>query len=305
MKVLNSKKIGIMKKQMVFLMCLMIVTTNAFAQKNVGKTCADSLKDVRSTLRTTDKQLKESVQVLRQTEVTLQEMKSTLEETQSELEETKFSLKKAQSALEEARSASQKFQGTSGITDEQYQELEEKLEKTKKEKQKTDENLQNVKKELEKTKDALTDAEKKSSKLEENILKTRRTFPFIVTNVQFKNTGKKGKIINDYDENLSGIKCLTVQILYNSLLNEPKNVDLKIRIYKLNKNELWVNSKDFSDYTIKTNVYIGAGEGKITLNEWEKKGKSIFPSDKLKSGRYRIEIWHDNVCLGQKTFTVN
>lgn len=280
-----------MKKHLFFLLCLTMLSINAFAQIKVDETCETKLAQRESDLKNANSKLKKA---------TVQ-----LEDTLAVLQQTTEALQQTQAALQDAQQkiASFSSSGVQGVNDSKYKELEEKIATTEKEKQKAEDDLQAAKTELGKTKDDLASAQTTNSKLTGTISDIQHTFPFIVTGVNYKNTNKKGRIINNYNANLHKIDWLTAQISYKSLLSESKNVELIIKIFMPKKNQLWTNPKITSDYTVKETAYIGTGTGNVTVNEWEK-GKSNFPSDNLKPGRYRMEIWYNDVCLGQNLFTV-
>lgn len=174
------------------------------------------------------------------------------------------------------------------------------------------EELESVKqkmgKELQSIQEKLNDFEQQqetNSEITETILSFKNIFPFYVTDIEYENRKKNGKLINGYcnGASLSKIERLAIKIHYNSLLDEAMPVELIIKVYKSN-NKLWTDGY-IDSYTARILPRIEGREGIITLNEWKKKGTSIFPPGKLKKdGKYRIEIWYKDVCLGQRYFTI-
>jgi len=285
MKRIRLKKLWKLKIHLLFLLGLMMLSINAVAQVKVDETCETKLAQKESELKNAISKLKK--------------LTTQFDDTLELLQQTTVALQDAQQRITTLSSAVQGMDDNNS----KYKELEEKIATTEREKQKAEDDLQVTKIDLGKTKDDLANVQTTNSKLTGTISEIQHTFPFIVTGVNFKNTNKKGRIINDYNANLLKIEWLTVQISYKSLLDEPKNIELEIKIYMPKNNQLWINPKITSDYTVKTKAYLTTGEGNVIINEWEK-GKSNFPPGELKRGRYRMEIWYNDVCLRQNIFTV-
>lgn len=250
------------------------------------------LKKERAALRAAN----DSIQIL---SALVYELEDELIDAEAELKATKDELKATIAHMAVTNS-----QG-GGVSSEQYQTLLKKVEKAEDEKKAAETKLQDTKKELEKKESALKDAEVKNKKLLGDLEVTSRTFPFAVTDIKFKNTrDKKGKKVNDYGEDLLKVNWLTTKIYYNSIISEGKNIELYIKIYLPKNNQLWINSNVSSDYTIRVNPYIKTGDGLYIINEWDRYGTNMLPKGNLKKGKYRMEVWHKDVCLGQKHFVI-
>jgi len=151
--------------------------------------------------------------------------------------------------------------------------------------------------------------------------RSQSIFPFFVTDIYVKRTNKKNGESSDYGKFIRSkkVEWLSVQIHCTGLIDEPKDISIRIKIYKPN-NSLWrLYETDqqgyytptflkFSTKNFPVNIKPG-DENIILVNEWKlderaKIKPSIFPYGKLNKGKYRIEVWHNDVCLGLKTFEI-
>jgi len=273
------------KKCLLFFACLLMPLTLVFAQ--IGETHEQRANRLQRELNTAKEEAKKRSVA---TEQQISELRNTVRKLEAILEEKENELQEALLKVERLQS------GSLIQTEERYRRLQEQLETVRSEKA-------TVQKELEITTRSLESSTDQNVKLKTTVAAVQHTFPFTVTDVKFKNVNKKaGTAINNYDQILSKIQWLTIQIHYTNLLEEAKNIDLIIRVYNP-KGELMGDPKISTTYTVNaTNVRISSKEGTITVNEW-KSGKSVLP-EKYKAGRYRVEIWHRDVCLGQKFFDI-
>lgn len=285
-----------MKKYLFYLLCT-VLATSVSAQKKVDETCETKLKRTETQLRQENASKQTLLDSIREFNITLQNLQhdySIMEEElivlNATLDERELELKNALLVI--------KSQGS---------EVERRLKESYEAKLKDfDAEKLKAQNELSKTKQELTRVEKENNQLLATIFEIQRTFPFIVTDMKFQNTNKKGKIINNYDERLCGkdMKWLTSKIYYTGLVEVSKNIALRVKIFK-SDGTLLKESKSYTTYS--TDVLyatVSRGKGYIILNPWVSKGNSIFPSGKLKAGEYRMEIWHNDVCLGSKTLKI-
>jgi len=279
-----------MKKYLFYLLC-MVITTSVCAQTKVGETFETKFDRAQSQLR----QERASKQIAQDS---IHELKNTLQNLQHDYDSIEVKLTEVSSALQNAQLTiqSQGSEAAKKLT-ESYEAKLNALETEK----------INVQNELSKTKQGLNEAVQKNNKLTATITEVQRTFPFIVTDIQFQNIDKKGNIINNYNERLFGkkINWLITKIDYNSLVDVSKDIAIRIKIFKPD-GSLLKNPKVSTIYSTNT-LYINASPGNryVIINPWVNKGNSVFPSDKFKAGEYRVEVWYDDVCLGQKTFYIN
>ena len=289
-----------------------MVTTSVLAQ---NKPDVNSLPECQKSLETTKHNLEKEKKLHKATKDSLQRLKIAFEECADEL---------ADLTLQETRQEIQNRQ-----TDKSYQELEEKLKIAIEENgkaqdarrdaettwRKINETLDSVKKELKDCKDNLKNVEKKQPESVVPISTIQHVFPFFVNDIKVRGTDTKTGYCSDYNNSLRKTKWLSLQISCTSLLDIPKDITMRIKIYMPN-GSLW----EYSNYDSSKNTYIPTGfstkeiapfkiypsvVNRLTVNEWKKDGKNIFPFGKLKKkGKYRIEIWHNDVCLGVKTFSI-
>ena len=290
------------KKHLLFFVCMILFlsSSNAFAQIKVDETCETKLSS-------TQWQLSKEREDKRAALDSIEALKISLKNMEENFIATKEELQAALSKVEHFSSISKESQElASSEIKKMKEDYEAQLQVIEKEKQQLQSDVQKSKEDMQKSKEDLREVEKRNLNLSTTISEVQRTFPFIVTDIQFQNINKKGVVINNYNANLSKINWLTFKIDYTGLMDEPKNITMRVKIFTP-KGQLWYDKNISTTFTINAiDVVINPGSNNsITLNEWKhKKGISIFPSGKFDKGKYRMEIWHKDVCLGQKTFDI-
>jgi len=284
-----------MKRHLLTIICLLTLTTGVLAQK----------PDVK-TLENCEQERKKATEQLNKERVAHKATKDSVQKLNAAFEREKEANEKL---INERRKETNRPQETQNIVGENCQELKDSLRIAKMEKEKAEKE----KKVLQNTIDNLEKSKKTQPELAVPISKIQEVFPFFVTDINVRNAKKKDGANTPYDKVIYSkkIEWLTVQIDYTSLIDKKKNIMIEIKIYMPN-GSLWkypfYNAKtqtyDLLDYSTKeldAPIYpIGSS---FTVNEWGKNMKSNFPDGKLKKkGKYRIEIWHNNVCLGSATF---
>lgn len=271
MKILNLRIVFFrIKKHQLCLICLITLTTGVFAQTKVGETCETKLKNTQLQLRKTTTKLQDTIQALRETENLLQETIEILNDTEVRLSNTEdeFSKYKINSSelLQMEKSAKQK-----------------------------------VENELQTTKQELRNVETKNDELKGILSKIQNAYPIIITKIELGNIDNNNNIINDYGSTLysSSMRYLKPKFYYTSLLEQSKTLKLYMKIYKPN-GALFYNSAISTTYTSDTDASIYIGNNLAYLSSWGNSEQSAYPV-----GTYRIEIWYNNVCLGQKSFYIN
>lgn len=125
------------------------------------------------------------------------------------------------------------------------------------------------------------------------------TYPIIITDIELANVYKNGEIETDYGSTIYDYCTMYLQprITYTGLVTGEK--EFKIKWYMPNGDLRTGNNSpsgfSFSDTvninTGENNTYVFSGWGNETMGNWS-------------SGRYRLEIWYEDVCLKAKTFRV-
>ena len=148
--------------------------------------------------------------------------------------------------------------------------------------------LKDVKRKLEETKCNLSNYQK-------NIAKN---FPFIIKDIELANYTKNRKqVISDYGQSIYSSKARWIwfRIKYDGIQSGTNK--LYYRIYD-SHGVLKTSSKSPSGYTHSTQTYISKGTNVSELFGWGA-DSSIW-----RKGTYRIEIWCEDVCLKQKSFSI-
>ncbi len=124
------------------------------------------------------------------------------------------------------------------------------------------------------------------------------TNPMIISKIEIANTDSEGNILTNYGKKIYSKEkmYLRLRIAYYGLFSGEKL--LKIKCYRLND---FFRDKDDSPFGFSQEkiVRIDTGKNLLTLSGWGNERKRYW-----KRGRYCIEIWYQNVCLGSKTFNI-
>jgi len=94
------------------------------------------------------------------------------------------------------------------------------------------------------------------------------------------------------------MRYLKPKIDYTSLCESSKTIELKIKIYKPN-GLLDYNSSISTRYSTTSTITTYTGNNSASLSSWGNSTESLYPA-----GWYRIELWFNDVCLGQKSFEI-
>lgn len=142
----------------------------------------------------------------------------------------------------------------------------------------------------------IADAKRKLSNYQNKIGKN---YPLIINNIEIANYAKdRSKIISDYGQPIYSNKSRWIwfRINYDGMVSENKK--LYYRIYD-QYGKLETSSSSPSGYTYSSEEYIYQGNNTIVLFGW-----GSDSSGSWSKGKYRIEIWYEDICLKSKTFTI-
>ena len=280
-----------MKRPLLTIICLLTFTMAVLAQKPDVKTLENCEKERKSATE----QLNKERAAHRATKDSVQKLNAVL----------KIEIDANKRLTENLKKAENRPQETQNIPGESCQELKDSLIIAKMEKEK---------KVLQTTIDNLEKSKKVQPELAVPISKIQRVFPFFVTDINVRSTNSKGEH-TDYGKVLYNkkVKWLTVQINCAGLVDEPTAITLRIKIY-LPDGLIWkycyINPRDnntvclnYSTKDIKTTIYPG-DVNSIFINKWESGKNNDFTQRKLNKGKYRVEVWHEEVCLGSTTFEI-
>jgi hypothetical protein len=155
--------------------------------------------------------------------------------------------------------------------------------------------------ELSTTKQKLSDTETKNTELKSTLSKAQNVYPIIITKIELGNTDYNGNILTNYGNTLysSSMRYLTTKIYYICLLDQSKQINIKIKIFNPD-GSLKYSSSISTKYTRDTDVTVYQIGSEAYLGGFGNSEQSTYSS-----GTYRIEIWYNDVCLGQKSFYIN
>ena len=146
---------------------------------------------------------------------------------------------------------------------------------------------------------ATRDLEEAKRKLTNYQNKVGKNFPMIINNIELANyTKDRRKVISDYGQPIYSNKSRWVwfRINYDGMISGTKK--LYYRIYD-QYGKLKTSSTSLSGYTDSTEQYIYQSNNTTVLFGWG--GDS---SGSWRKGKYRIEIWYEDICLKSKSFTI-
>jgi len=133
--------------------------------------------------------------------------------------------------------------------------------------------------------------------------------PIIVTSTPLRFTDKDGKIINDFPDELDGAdgkeyRYLEPKIVFNSLVQESKQLQFYYRLYRPNGNLLFDKKYVENNPLIPRANYTNTYTGTFTKGQ---KGEFLMGRfyTYFHPGTYKFEIWYKNNRLSSRSFKVN
>lgn len=165
-----------------------------------------------------------------------------------------------------------------------------------------DNKIAKLRKNLSNTKDSLTTTREERDKIQQKmkLLKNQMevSMPIIITDIQVANTNNDGGIETDYGNTIYSNRTMYLKpkITYTGI-NTGKNIDLQVRLYT--PSGMSTGSSSPYGYTYSCSMYAYSGENTEKLTGWGNASPGNW-----KSGTYRFEIWHNDVCLRAKSFTI-
>lgn len=121
------------------------------------------------------------------------------------------------------------------------------------------------------------------------------TFPIVITDIEIANVYNDGTIETDYGNSLYDYRTLYLKprITYTGLMSGTKEFKIK---WVMPSGSLRTGNSSPSGYSFSESAYVSEG----TDNTLELMGWGNDNSGNWSSGRYRVEIWYENVCLKSK-----
>lgn len=129
--------------------------------------------------------------------------------------------------------------------------------------------------------------------------KVGENFPLIINNIELANyTKDRGKVLSDYGKPIYSNKSRWIwfRINYDGMVSGTKK--LYYRIYD-SDGDLKTCSTSPSGFSHSTQEYIYQGTNTSALFGW-----GSDSSGSWRKGKYRIEIWYEDICLKSKSFTI-
>lgn len=130
--------------------------------------------------------------------------------------------------------------------------------------------------------------------------KVGKHMPLVINNIELANyTANQGRVISDYGQRIYSNESRWVwfRINYDGIVSGTKNLHYKIYDQK---GQLETCSSSPSGYSWSSDIYIyGDNNNSVVLFGWGADNASTWST-----GTYRIEIWHNDMCLKSKSFTI-
>lgn len=122
-----------------------------------------------------------------------------------------------------------------------------------------------------------------------------KNYPLTIKYIEVANLYKGGKVQTEYGNTIYSnyTMYLAPRIKYEG--NLSGTVTLKVKLYKDGK----LSEGNNSGYSYSVEEYIYTGDHFLTLSGWGNENMGNWSA-----GTYRFEIWHDDVCLKAKSFTI-
>lgn len=123
-------------------------------------------------------------------------------------------------------------------------------------------------------------------------------FPLLISDIEIANVSYGGDVETDYGNTIysSNTMYLKPKIKYRGM-KSGESITLYVRLYTPSGMSSGTSSP--SGYSFSESCYVYSGENTLTLMGWGGQSKGHWSR-----GSYRFEIWYNNVCLKEKTFTV-
>ena len=164
-------------------------------------------------------------------------------------------------------------------------------------------NLSSVNNKLSSTSNQLSTAKSSLNDTKQKLLnyqnKVGENFPLIINNIELANyTKDREKVISDYGKSIYSNKSRWIwfRINYDGMVSGTKK--LYYRIYD-QYGDLKTSSSSPSGYTYSSEQYIYQGNNTTVLFGWGSNSSGSW-----RKGKYRIEIWYEDICLKSKSFTI-
>lgn len=137
------------------------------------------------------------------------------------------------------------------------------------------------------------------SKQYEDIKDYSKKIPLIISRIEIANTDYNRNILTDFGKKIysNSTRYFTPKIYYTSV--EPTMVVLKTKWYNTDR-QLSRGDSSPIGFSQSENYYISSGQD----NELRLRGWGNNTSGHWKAGKYSVEIWYNDICLGVKHFEV-
>ena len=119
-----------------------------------------------------------------------------------------------------------------------------------------------------------------------------------ITDVQIGNATRDGSIINNYDTRIRSSDTQFLQPKINYLATTSRTITLNVRWID-SDGTIWRGSSSPEGFSQSRSYSIDAGTNIIELTGWGNDTPGHW-----RSGNYTIEIWHENVLLISRNFTI-
>lgn len=125
-------------------------------------------------------------------------------------------------------------------------------------------------------------------------------FPFVVKNINFKNTDYENNLIDNYSSSFqyNKVKYICPRINITSLSSKTLYIDLELKYIKPNGGLERGNSSP-RNYTTKVNVKISKDTKNLNISCWGSKQGGVYPI-----GQNKVEIYYKGNLLGTGSFQI-
>lgn len=138
-----------------------------------------------------------------------------------------------------------------------------------------------------------------SSLRDENATYKQYSLPIYVTGLKMGNLYQGGSIHTEYGKAIYSSSSMFIgpQIEYYGLSNIGESIRLYYKIIK--DGNLWRGSSSPNDYTSSFTINISRGNNTVNGSSWGSSNMGFWPS-----GKYRYELWYNDMCLKAINFNI-
>ena len=118
-----------------------------------------------------------------------------------------------------------------------------------------------------------------------------------IKDIEFRNEGEEGEIIDDYGSKLydKKMRYLSARIIYEGIYSEKKHVNLYIKLKTPFGDYKQGTGSPYGFLSLEDDKIIYPGSNTLNLKTWGNADKSVYPK-----GTYTYEVWYNSKKIFQK-----